>query len=157
MQGGNNGEGKCGAQEDGARNPDPALRPNARQHDEENGGDLRKGVCLAENAGSKITQSGDSKQHRAGRQDGNIAAEYQHGKLPWNLVQDGEHKKHGAQQQLIRDRVEILAEESLLMQLTSQQAIQAIAEACNHEEYQSSKITSLHQFDHNKWNENHPQ
>src|ERR1039458_6258093 len=110
MQRGNNRESKCGAQEDGAGNPHPPLWPQTKQHDKENGRDLRKSVCLSENTGLEVAQSRDRKQHRTGRQDRNIAAENQYRKLPWNPVQDGEYEKQSAQQQFIRDGIEILAE-----------------------------------------------
>ena len=59
--------------------------------------------------------------------------------------------------ELVRDGIEILAEQSLLMQLAGQQSIQPVAESGNHEEQKRPEITALHQFDHDKRNKNHPQ
>ena len=109
-------------------------RANLKQENEKDSGDLRKSVGLAKNAGTKIPQAGDGEKHGAGGENGNVAAEDQHRKLPRNLVQDREHEKHRAQQKLVGDRVEILAEQSLLMECAGEQSIQAIAEARDNED-----------------------
>src|SRR5712671_5965844 len=69
-----NGEEEGGTQKDGARNPDPAQWPDAIQHHEKHGSNLREGVRLTKNAGLKIAQSRDGKKHRTGRQNRDIAA-----------------------------------------------------------------------------------
>src|ERR1700685_687531 len=154
MQSGENGEGERGAQKDSARNPYPARRPYGKQQRKEHGGDLREGIGFAKDAGAQIAQSGDGKQHGTGGQDGNIAAEHQHRKLPRNLVQDRQHQKHGAQQELVRDGVEILAEQSLLVQFAGQQTVEAVAESRDHEENQGPEIAGLDEFNQNKRNKN---
>src|SRR4029077_8607889 len=144
-------------QKDGACNRDPPRRLDAIQHYEKDRGNLRKRVGLPENAGPEITESSDGIQHGAGGKNGNVAAEDQHSKLPRNLVQNREHREHRAQQELVFDGIEILAEQSLLVQLAGQQAIQAVAESSDHEENQGPAITAVDQFVHDNRNENHPQ
>src|SRR6202521_6438319 len=58
VQGGDDGENKRRAQEDGSRNPDPAYGLDQQQQDEEDGGHLGEGVGFAEDAGAKIAQAG---------------------------------------------------------------------------------------------------
>lgn len=157
VQRGDDREGERGAQEDGARNPDPAGRSNGEQHYKKDSGDLGEGVRLAEDAGPEIAQSRDGEQHRTGGEDRDVAAEDQYRKLPGNFVQDGEDWEHRAQQELVRNRIEILAEQGLLVQLASQQSIQAIAESSNHEKNEGPQIASLDEFDHDEGNKSHPQ
>src|SRR5271165_3413534 len=94
---GDNGEGEGEAQEGQAGDPDPPGRVDLVQHDEEYGGYLRESIRLAEDAGAEVAQTGDGVEHGAGAQDGNVAAENQHGELPGNLMQDGEHQEGGAE------------------------------------------------------------
>src|SRR5580700_7479665 len=104
------------------------------QQHEKHSGDLRKRVRLAENAGAKIPQPGNREQHSTGGKNRGVPAEDQHGKLPGNLVQDGEHQKHRTQQKLVGDGIKVLTEERLLMQLAREQAVESIAETCDHED-----------------------
>src|ERR1700692_4690923 len=157
MEGRDNREEERGAQELRACDPNPAPWTYAVQHHKEYRGYLREGVGLAEDAGPKVTQSRDRKQHCARGQYGNIAAEHQHRVLPRNLVQDGKHWKHCAQQKLVRDRIKILPQQRLLMQLARQQPIESITETGDHEKNERPKIAALDQFNHNKRNENHAQ
>src|ERR1700685_139371 len=136
MQRGDDGKGESGAQKCGAGDPSPAYAVDLQQENEKDRGDLRKRVGLAKNAGAKIAQSGDGKEHGAGGEDGNVAAENQHRKLPLNLVQDREHQEHGAQQELVGDRIEILAEQGLLVEGSGEQAAEAVAEARDDENNQ---------------------
>jgi len=129
----NNGEGKRRAQENCAQNPDPAHRMNRKQHHEKDRGNLRKSGSFAEEAVPKVAQSSNGKQHRAGRQYGDVAAENQHSKRPRNFVQNRKHRKHRAQQKLVSNGIEILAKQSLLVQLAGEEAIEAVAESGNHE------------------------
>ena len=110
MQGGNDGEQKGGAQEFRARDPDPADWPDLKQQNEKHRADLAQCIGFAKNARAKVAQSRNGEQDRAGGKDGNITAEDHDRVLPRNLVQDGEHKKHRAQQKLVGDGVQILSQ-----------------------------------------------
>ncbi len=145
VQRGNNGEGEGGAQEDGARDPYPALGSKARKSmTKKTAAICEKVFALPKMLGLKISQSRDRKQDCAGGEDRNIAAENQHGKFPRNFVQDGKYKKHRAQQEFVRNGIEILTEQSLLMQLAGQQAVQSIAEAGDDEEKQRPEIAAIY-------------
>src|SRR5580698_9645623 len=95
------GKDKGCTQEDGASDPNPTQRTNLKQENEEHSSDLRKSIGLAEDAGTEIPQAGDGEQHGAGSENGNVATEHEHRKLPRNLVQDRENEKHRAQQKLV--------------------------------------------------------
>ena len=101
------------------------------QHEEDGGGCAN--VFAVKDAGAEVAQPGDGIKQRANYQNRNVSAENQHGKFPGNFVQDGEHQKHRAQQQLVSDRVEILSKDGLLFERASQQAIEAIAHPSEHE------------------------
>src|SRR5262249_17812390 len=126
------GEEKGGSKEYGARDPDQFDGFYLQQKHEEYGADLRERVRFAKDAGTKIAQAGNGKQNSAGSQNGNIAAENQDGIFPGNFVQNGQHKEQCAEEKLVRDGVEILAEQSLLMQPAGEEAVETIAEAGDH-------------------------
>lgn len=111
-----NCEEKSGAQENCTGDPDPADGVNFKQQHEEDGADLREGIRFPKDARPKIAEAGDGEQDRAGCKDRDVAAEDEYGVFPWNFVQDGEHQEHGAEQKFVRDGVEVLSEESLLME-----------------------------------------
>jgi len=127
MHCGNDREGEGRAQKRQPRDGNPSRFIYFHEQHKEDGGDLRKCVRFAEDAGAEVAQPGDSIKQRANYQDGNVAAENQYGKFPGNFVQDGEHQKHRAQQQLVGDGIEILSQDGLLFEGASQQAIESIA------------------------------
>src|SRR6266849_543673 len=157
VHGGDDGEEKRRAQQDGARDPDPAKGFDQQQQHKENRGYLREGVGFAEDAGAKIAQAGNNEQHAADQQDRDVAAEHYDRKFPGNHPFDREHKKHGAHQQLIGDRVEILAEQRLLMQRAGQESIEAVAQSGENEQRQRPFVIVLEQIDDNERQEDHPQ
>src|SRR5208337_2169012 len=154
---GDDGEDKSGAQEGGARNPDPTHGLDQQQQNEEDRGDLGEGVGFAEDAGAKIAQAGNHEQNAADQHDGDVAAEDHDRIFPGNHPFDREHEKHGAHQQLIGDRVEILAEQRLLMQGAGQEAIEAVAQSGENEQRQRPFEVVLDQIDDDERQENHAQ
>src|ERR1700727_2568955 len=157
MQCGNDGKEEGCPQKFHAGNPYPAGRMNFVEQNKKHSADLGKGVCFAKNAGLEVAQAGDREQDCARRQNRNIAAENQHCVLPWNFMQDRQHKKHRTQQKLVGNRIEILSEQRLLMKRASQQTVEAIAKAGNDEVNQSPQITAIDKVNHDERNQNHPQ
>src|SRR5712675_1669357 len=88
VQGRDDRKQEGGAQEDGARNPNPTNRPDLKKQNKKHGTDLREGVGLAENAGAEVAQARNGEKHRAGGKDRNIAAEDHNRKLPRNPVKN---------------------------------------------------------------------
>lgn len=145
------------AQENGAGDPDPAYSVNLKQQYKKYGTDLREGIGFAENARAKIAQSCYGEEHGAGGEDGNVAAENHDSIFPRNFVKNGEHEEHSAQKELVGNGVEILSQQCLLMEGAGEQPVKAVAEAGNHENYESPKIVPVNQVDHDERDEDHPQ
>ena len=117
MEGGNDGEQEGGAQKFRARDPDPADWPDLKQQNEKHCADLTEvywlcqkcwdGSCADPAIANRTVLAARIEMSRLKTSDR---------VLPRNLVQDGEHKKHRAQQKFVGDRVEILPEQGLLME-----------------------------------------
>jgi hypothetical protein len=58
-------------------------------------------------------------------------------------VQDGEREKHRAQQKLVGDGIEVLAEERLLMEAARELAVEAVAESGDDEEDQRGGVVTV--------------
>lgn len=157
MQRGDDREDKGRAKKHCTGDPDPTYRFHFQEKHEENGAYLRKGIGLPENAGTKVPQSGDREQDCAGGENRDIPAEDQNGELPRNLVKDGQDQKERAQQKFIGDGIEVLAEQRLLMKAAGEQAIEAIAEACDDKENEGPEEVSVDEMDDDERDEDHPQ
>src|SRR5947209_16826937 len=120
---------KCRPQKTDASRRYPPDIVELPQHHKNNCCELSKRVCLAENARTKIAQPGNGVKHSADGEDANVAAENHNRELPRNLVDNGEHQKHRAEQHFVGNGIEILPEQSLLMQSTRQQSVQSITQA----------------------------
>lgn len=123
-----NSQRKGCAQEERPRTPHPMFRIDLKQHHKQNRRDLSQGVAFAKNAGTKITQACDCIEHSANQQDADVAAEDQDREFPGNEVDHGEHEKDCAQQHLVGNGVQVLAEQGLLMQAARKQAVESVAE-----------------------------
>src|ERR1700682_2322879 len=63
------GETDSGVEKRGLRNPDPAIMLDLKQQHKKNRSYLGKGVGLAEDAGTEVTQAGDGVEYCAGKKD----------------------------------------------------------------------------------------
>ena len=61
-------------------------------------------------------------------QNADVPAENQDGIRPWNLVRERQYQEQGTQKQLVRDRVQVLAEHGLLVQDAGQLPIEHVAD-----------------------------
>src|SRR5205085_11838871 len=116
---------------------------------------LSQRVRLAEDAGAEITQSCDGVEDTANQQNANIAAENKYGKFPGNLFDHRKDKKNRAEEHLVGNRIEILAEEGLLMEASGEQTVESVAQAGNDKQDQRSSVVMVEQFDHNEGQEGH--
>jgi hypothetical protein len=157
VQRGDDREEEGCAKKNRARNPYPSYRFHFKQKDEKQRADLRKGIGLAEDAGAEIPQSGDREQDGAGGENRNVAAENHNRILPGNLVKYGQHKKQRAEQEFVGDGIEVLAEQRLLMKSAGEQAIEAIAEACDDKESEGPEVVSVDKMDDDEGDEHHPE
>src|ERR1700722_2853594 len=133
------------ARDDGQRHSDVQRRgPNgdkiarrikrADQHCRERD-NLGQGVGLAVNTGTKIPHSNADIQDRGNDQNAKVAPKYQHCYPPADEAFVVQHQKHCAQQQLVRDRVEVLPEHGALMQQSCQQSVKAIGDSSEEEKH----------------------
>src|ERR1035441_6649792 len=90
------------------------------------------------------------KEQGGDEQDSKVAAEDQHGDIARHQVHVGEDEKQRAEQELVGDGVEILAEASALGEPSSEQAVEAVAEACQDEERKRQVIAPVQNRDHQK-------
>src|SRR5271155_2480933 len=132
MQCRNNGESKSGTQKKAAAHGDPRGVVDFEQEHKKYGSDLGESVGFTEDAGTEIAQSGDGVEHGAGGKNGNVATENDHGEFPGNFMQDRQHQKHGAEQKLVGDGIEVLSQHGLLLESAGKQAVEPIAEPGQH-------------------------
>jgi hypothetical protein len=152
---GNDGESEGRLQEKFPGDHDHWSLVDRKQQYKEDGTDLGKRVRLPKDAWTKVAQTGDHIKNSADGENRDVTAEHQHRVLPGNHVEDGEHKKHGAQQKLIGDGIEILSEQRLLMQFAGKQSIQPITEPGQHEQSQCPAVVLLHKIDDDEGDKQH--
>jgi len=136
--------------------PHPLSVFHLKKHHENHGGQLGKSVGFAEDAGAEIAQSDNGIKQSADQHNADVAAEYHHRVFPGNLVQNRKHHKNGAQQHFVGDGVEILAEQSLLMKPTGQQAVKTVAQTSEHEQKKRPAVTILKHFNNDERQERQP-
>ena len=105
----------------------------------------------------KIAQSGNRVEYSAGAENRNIAAEHQHGVFPGNLVQDSKHHEHGAEEELVGDRIEVLSQNRLLFEGAREQSIETVAHSRQNKQQQGRFVVSRDQVDDDERHEAHPQ
>ncbi len=157
MNRGNNREGEDGPEKRQAGDVDPADGVDLQEHDEEYGGDLGEGVGFAEDAGAEVAESGDGVEHGAGGENGYVAAEDENGELPGNFVQNGEHHKRGAEQELVGDGVEILSEEGFLIEGAGEEAVEAVAASGDDKEDERPFVFAVHEVVDDEGKKHHPE
>jgi len=154
---GDDGERGGSVKKSHAGDPDPAQTVDLEQKREEYRGDLSEGVGFAEDAGSEVTQTGNGVEDDTGAKNRKITAENQHRIFPGNIAENGKHEEHGAEQKFVGDGIEILPQQSLLMQAAGKQAVEAIAETGKDEKNQRPEKFALDNLNHDEGNENHAQ
>ena len=91
--------------------------------------DLDDGVEFAEQAGAEVAQGAGGEEQGGDEQDAEVAAEDQHGDVARNQVHVGEDEEERAEQELVGDGVEILAEAGVLGEPAGEQAVECVGEA----------------------------
>src|SRR5260221_4926776 len=86
-------------------------------------------------------------------QDDDVAAENQDGVRPANNVGDGEHEKHGAEQQLVGDRIKVLSQRGFLLQYARQQAVKPVGDPGGNKNYQRPGVILQLDGNHHEGNE----
>ncbi len=127
------------------------------QQHQEDGQDLRHGVGLAQPAGPENLHGPGDVEQSADDHDDGIAAEDQNRDPPFDLSHRREHQEHGAEQQLVGNRIQVLAERGLLLHQAGQQAVQPVTDAGDDEDCQRPAIVAAQHGDHGKGHKDQPQ
>src|SRR5258705_4524182 len=157
MEGGKNGESEGHPQEQRLSKPHPLGWHHQKQHDEEYSGNLGEGIHFAKNAGPEIAQPGGRVEYGAHAQNANIAAEHDYGVSPLDEMENRQHHEQHAQQQFVRDRVQILANACLLMQLARQEAVEQIRQSGDDQKHQGLLVFVVDQAEHDEGDKHHAQ
>ena len=96
--------------------------------------DLNDSVEFAEQAGAEVAQGASGEEQGGDEQDAEVAAEDEDRDVTRHEVHVGEHEEERAEQQLVGDGVQILAEGGALREPSGEEAIEAVREAGEDEE-----------------------
>ena len=133
----------------------PALTVGPYLFDEHDGQaeDLDYGVELAEQTGAEVAQGAGGEEQRGDEQDAEVAAEDEHRDIARHQVHVGEHEEEGAEEQLVGNGVEVLAEGGALGEPSGEQAVEAVGEAGEDEEAEREAVVSVEDCDDQKWDD----
>ena len=104
-------------------------------------------------AGAEIARSGGGEEYRADHHDANVAAEDQDGDAARDEPLVHEHEKERAEQQLVRNGIEIFAQSRALVQNAREQAVEAIADAGQDEESKCHAVPAVQHGCDQEWND----
>src|SRR5215467_1217405 len=89
---------------------DPDVAADFVQQHEEHRANLGDGVGFAQPTGTEHPHGARGVEHSTDNHDDDVTAEDQHGYRQRDLARSEEHQKHGAEEKLVGDGVEILPE-----------------------------------------------
>src|SRR5258708_32735845 len=147
---GENGEEERCAEKKPSREPYPVFSMHLKKHDKKHRRHLREGVGLAKNAGPEVAQPRYGVEHAADEKNADVSRENQHREFPRNEIDDRQNQENGAKQHFVGDGVEILAEQSLLMQAAGKQAVKAIAQAGQQREDERALVVVVEKLNDDK-------
>src|SRR5215472_6851245 len=128
-----------------------------RRHDDQHGEDLETGIDLAQPRRAEVPQHVRNVQQRGDEQDAEVAAEDEHGDIARDHSNMREDKKECAEQRLVRDGIEKLAERCALLQDASEQTIQSVRDAGQPKKHECEDPVPVENLDDQKWNCEQPQ
>ena len=111
---------------------------------------LGQGVGLAEDAWFEFPSADRCIENRRHHQDSHIPAENQRRDTGGDQSLVHEHQKESAEQQLVGYRVEVLSQDSSLLQHPGYGAIQRIGQPCRHKEAEAQRIVVFKNGGHQK-------
>src|SRR5262245_31043136 len=129
---------------------DPVVAVNLVQQHEQHSKDLGYGVGLTQQAGLKDFHGAAGIEQAADDHDDDVAAENQDGHSQGDLVSGKEHQEHGAEQKLVGNGVQILAECGLLFHQAGQQSVQAVGNPGNDEDSQGPAVVAAQNGNHDE-------
>ena len=102
---------------------------------------LGYGVGLSKDAWTKLPSSGNRIKDGGYKKDANIAPEDQDSDGPWHQALIHKDQKQCAEQQFVRDGIEILAEYGSLFENASQDAIECVSQAGTDKESEAEGVS----------------
>jgi hypothetical protein len=147
VQGGDDGKQRGGIEGHGAEHDKWCGGVDLAEKDGEQRQDLGAGTRFAVDAGPEITHAEADVEERGDDQNAQVAAKDQDGDPPGHQPLVHENQKKGAEQELVGDGIEVLADLGLLLKEPRGQAIEPVAEACDHEEAERSSVVGLEHSD----------
>src|SRR4029077_4168343 len=157
MDAGNCSERHGGVNAPSFAQPRPVIGGDLVNQGQRHAQDLHGGVGFPEPGGPEGFYGAGGVEQRTHDQDDDVAAEDHDGDGPANDVRDGEHQKHGAQQELVSNGIKVLAERGFLLQQARQQAVQEVSNSGDNKDGQRPCVFLLLNGDHHKGNEDQPQ
>ncbi len=121
--------------------------PDLIDEDEGEAEDLDEGVEFAEQAGAEVAQGVGGEEQGGNEQDAEVAAEDQHGDVARDQAHVGEDKKQRAEEEFVGDGVEIETEGGALGEHAREQAVEAVAEAGQHEQGEGEVVAAVEDCD----------
>src|SRR6266404_5315093 len=157
MDAGNQRERHRAPEPNAAQDRDPERGMHFVEQHDEDGANLHPGIHLAPDARTKIADRSNRIQQPSDQHDEDVAREDQDGDAPPYFVHDGKHNEQGAEQELVGNGVEILAELGVLMQLARQQPVEAIGQAGDDQDEQRPTVVTLEHGNRGERNKDEPQ
>src|SRR5262249_33921464 len=136
---------------------DPGVTADLMQQDEQHGQDLGHRVGLAQPARAENLHGASDVKQRANDHDERVTAKNQYRYTPIDFVHGRENDKHGAQQQLVSDGIEILAERGPLLKQTGKQAVQTVGDAGHHKDGERPSVMAAKYRDYGERHKNQAQ
>jgi len=143
VQAGGDGQSDGGVEGDESQDDNPFGCCELLEDNDRDGGDLRNCVCLPQDAGSELATTRNGIHHCGNQQDTDVASKHQHGHGGGHQAFMHQDKEESAQQQLVRDGVEIMAEDRALLQHASEDPIESIGKPGGYEESEAKREVVL--------------
>jgi len=156
LRGGDGGKDSDGAEQIAAQQELVHGGPDLVDEDEGEAQDLHQRVELAEQGGAEVAERAGGEEQGGDEQDSEVAAEDEDGDITRDQAHVGEGQEEGAEEELVGDRVEILAEDGALGERASEEAVEAVAEAGDDEESECDAIVAVQDGDDQKRDDEEP-
>ena len=156
LRGGDGGKDSDGAEQIAAQQELVHGGPDLVDEDEGEAQDLDERVELAEQGGAEVAEGAGGEEQGGDEQDSEVAAEDEDGDITRDQAHVGEDQEEGAEEELVGDGVEILAEDGALGERASEEAVEAVAEAGDDEESECDAIVAVQDGDDQKRDDEEP-
>jgi len=124
----------------------------AKEHRQE-GNNLRQRIGLAEDARLEVAQANAGIKNGGDHHNSQVSPKYQDRDAAGDKALVMQHEKQCAEQEFVRDRIEVLSKDSPLLQPSGEEAIQAIGNTCQYKQRKSAAVVAVKDGQHQEWND----